>query len=128
MLDVHRSRVRTEMDGMSDLFASRHGDRLVWRNEWHAVANVDSYGVWLISLEKKDAVPFLAERRRSMAGAAAAHRWWHDGRGYRHAFCLFCGLDYLAVTQSEFADDPCPSPRAAGGEDEAQRILSGGAA
>lgn len=52
------------------------------------------------------------------------HRWWHDGRGYRHAFCLFCGADYLTVEKSACANEPCPSPLAAGGETKAQEILA----
>lgn len=37
-----------------------YGDRIVYDGRWHAVANIDTFGVWLISLEHKDAVPFLA--------------------------------------------------------------------
>ena len=62
----------------------------------------------------------------ALVTSAANHRWWHDGRGYRFAFCLFCGAEYMAVQEhdpSELAF-PCPSPRAAGGEAEAQRILA----
>lgn len=39
----------------------RYGDRLLWKNEWHAVANVTPTSVWLISLERRNALPFLAE-------------------------------------------------------------------
>jgi hypothetical protein len=37
-----------------------YGDVVEFEGHLHAVANVDVYGVWLISLEHKDAVPFLA--------------------------------------------------------------------
>ncbi len=37
-----------------------YGDIVEHRGHLHAVANVDCYGVWLISLEHKEAVPFLA--------------------------------------------------------------------
>jgi len=46
---------------VGSLFDLRYGDRLLWHGEWHAVANIGPTQAWLISLEKKDAVPFLAE-------------------------------------------------------------------
>jgi hypothetical protein len=38
-----------------------YGVRIVYRGEWCSVANVDRFGVWLVSLERRDALPFLAD-------------------------------------------------------------------
>ena len=38
----------------------KYGDKVAFGGFLHVVANVDRFGVWLISLEHTDAVPFLA--------------------------------------------------------------------
>lgn len=35
------------------------GDVIEYNGHLHAVANIDRYGIWLISLEHLDAIPFL---------------------------------------------------------------------